>query len=108
HRRLRELPAPEDRRRLRAEAPPHRARRRLCAEGALGVSLRWRLTLWYTAALGGLLVLLGATALALLDRTLRGNVDASLVSIARTVAAESRATRPPGGADLDAALEALV
>jgi len=70
-------------------------------------SLRWRLTLWYTAALGGLLVLLGATALGLLDRTLRANVDASLVSVAHTVAASSLASAPPGP-DLDEALGALL
>ena len=67
-------------------------------------SLRWRLTLWYTAALGGLLLLLGATALVLLDRTLRANVDASLVSVARTIAATSREAAPPS---LDDALAAL-
>ena len=68
-------------------------------------SLRWRLTLWYTAAFGGLLVVLGAAALVLLDRTLRANVDASLTSVARTVASNQAAT-PPGG-DLGAALEGL-
>ena len=68
-------------------------------------SLRWRLTLWYTAAFGVLLLLLGAAALVLLDRTLRANVDASLASVARTVAS-SRATAP--GTNLDAAFEALL
>jgi two-component system, OmpR family, sensor kinase len=70
-------------------------------------SLRWRLTLWYTATLGGLLVLLGATALVLLDRTLRANVDASLVSVARTVAASSEQAAPPGS-DLGGVLGALL
>ena len=41
-------------------------------------SLRARLTLWYTAALGVLLVVLGATALGLLERGLRDNVDTAL------------------------------
>ncbi len=57
-------------------------------------SLRWRLTLWYTAALGGLLTLLGIAALLLLDRTLQTNVDASLVSVAQAVAASSRQSAP--------------
>src|SRR5262249_41681121 len=57
--------------------------------------------------LGGLLTLLGATALVLLDRTLRANVDASLVSVAHTVAASSLASAPPGP-DLDEALGALL
>jgi two-component system OmpR family sensor kinase len=68
-------------------------------------SLRWRLTVWYTAALGGLLLALGATALVLLDRTLRANVDASLASVARTIAASSQ---EPFAADLDETLAALV
>jgi heavy metal sensor kinase len=62
--------------------------------------------MWYTAAFGGLLLLLGAAAFVLLDRTLRANVDASLSSVARTVAS-SRVATPPG-ADVDAAFEALL
>jgi heavy metal sensor kinase len=58
-------------------------------------SLRLRLTLWYSAALGGLLILLGATALFLLDRTLRANVDASLLSVAYTLASSSQESVPP-------------
>ena len=60
-RRVRQLPPAEDRRRLRAEAHPHGARRGLRAARARALtcagprSLRARLTLWYTAALGGLL-----------------------------------------------------
>ncbi len=64
-------------------------------------SLRWRLTLWYTAALGGLLMLLGATALLLLDRTLQANVDASLVSVAHAIASSSQQSVPPES-DLEA------
>jgi two-component system, OmpR family, sensor kinase len=58
-------------------------------------SLRLRLMLWYSAALGGLLILLGAAALFLLDRTLRANVDASLLSVAYTLAASSQESAPP-------------
>ena len=52
------------------------------------MSLRARLTLWYTGAVGAVLLLLGASALALLDRGLRANVDASLESVARTVGSQ--------------------
>jgi heavy metal sensor kinase len=69
-------------------------------------SLRWRLTLWYTAALGGLLVLLGGTAVVLLDRTLRANVDASLVSVARTIAVSSQESAPRS--EFDEAFGALL
>ncbi|MBI1818481.1 MAG: HAMP domain-containing protein [Deltaproteobacteria bacterium] len=68
-------------------------------------SLRFRLTLWYTAALAVLLALFGATALVLLDRGLHDAVDASLVTVARTVAESSRDQR---GADVAGALDALL
>lgn len=68
-------------------------------------SLRARLTLWYTAALGALLLVLGTVALLLLDRGLRRTADASLESLARTVAESSRApTRTGGLADALAAV----
>ncbi len=70
-------------------------------------SLRWRLTLSYTAALGGLLLLLGAAAFLLLDRTLRANVDSSLVSIAQVIAASSQRSKPPDP-DLDEAFGLLL
>jgi heavy metal sensor kinase len=72
-----------------------------------GRSLRWRLTVWYTAAVGALLVVLGAAAVALLDRALRANVDTSLASVARTVATTARAPAGVGG-NLEAQLEALL
>ena len=69
--------------------------------------LRARLTLWYTSVLAGLLALLGVAALALLDRGLRENVDASLRSVATTIAASSRdAAR--AGTDLARMLDALL
>jgi heavy metal sensor kinase len=70
-------------------------------------SLRWRLTLWYTAALGGLLLLLGIVALVLLDRTLRANVDASLLSVAHAVASSSQPSVSPR-AELDEAYAAFL
>lgn len=70
-------------------------------------SLRARLTLWYTALLTGMLVLLGAAALILLDRGLRDNIDASLKSVAVSIADSVR--RPPStGRDFSAALDALL
>jgi heavy metal sensor kinase len=69
-------------------------------------SLRARLTLWYTAALGALLLVLGVVALVLLDRGLRRTADASLESLAQTVAASSRA--PASDGSLAEALAALL
>jgi heavy metal sensor kinase len=70
-------------------------------------TLRARLTLWYTALLSGMLILLGIVALVLLDRGLRENVDASLKSVARSIA---ESTRGPSrfGPDLDETVESLL
>lgn len=70
-------------------------------------SLRARLTLWYTALLTGMLVLLGTTALILLDRGLRANIDASLKSVAVSIAESVRRPLSPGR-DFGAALDALL
>lgn len=70
-------------------------------------SLRARLTLWYTALLTGMLALLGTTALILLDQGLRDNIDASLKSVAVSIADSVRRPSSPGR-DLDAALDALL
>lgn len=70
------------------------------------MTLRTRLTLWYVGLLSGLLLLLGTAAVMLLDRGLRDNVDASLKSVARSIAGSVRdAAR--SGPSLDEALEAL-
>ncbi len=69
-------------------------------------TLRARLTLWYTAALGGLLLALGTGTGILLDRGLRQTADASLETLARTVAESSQA--PRGEASLADALAALL
>jgi heavy metal sensor kinase len=70
-------------------------------------TLRARITLWYTAFLSLLLVALGSAAFVLLDRGLRQNVDASLLTVAR-VAAQS--TREPSrmASELEDALESMV
>ena len=70
-------------------------------------TLRARLTLWYTAVLSGMLAVLGVSALLLLDRVLRENVDASLLSVARSIADSARRpafSNPDFGADLDSLL----
>src|SRR5207247_1790120 len=62
HRRVRRLRPAQDRRRRRAPAAPHGARRRLHAErggvtlGPAPLSTRTRLTLWHTATLLGTLI----------------------------------------------------
>jgi heavy metal sensor kinase len=62
-------------------------------------TLRARLTLWYTAVFGGLLLCLGVTAFLLLDHGLRVNVDDSLVSVARAIATSSERSAGPNLAD---------
>jgi heavy metal sensor kinase len=53
-------------------------------------TLRGRLTLWYGGILTAMLVVLGGTAVILLDRGLRNNIDDSLSSVARTIAESVR------------------
>jgi heavy metal sensor kinase len=70
-------------------------------------TLRARLTLWYTAALSGMLIVLGISTLVLLDHALRENIDASLLSVARSIAESAR--RPAfSGPDLAADLDSLL
>ena len=71
------------------------------------VSLRGRLTLWYTAVLAAMLALSGAASLMLLDRSLRNNVDTSLDSVARTVAGAAQQSAASAAA-LDETLESLL
>jgi len=70
-------------------------------------TLRARLTLWYTILLSGMFAFLGFSALMLLDHALHDNVDASLKSVARSIA---ESTRSPSrfGPDLDDTLESLL
>src|SRR5260221_543531 len=108
HRRVRELSAQEDRRRFRAEAAAHGAGRRLRAQGAALLrlwphTLRGRLIAWYTVLLTATLAALGTTALVLLDRSLRANVDTSLDALAQTIAESVR-----GPSAMDPALDELV
>ncbi len=70
------------------------------------MNLRTRLTLWYTAFLSGMLLLLGAAALTLLDWGMRDNVDTSLKSVARSIASSVRGAAR-SGPNLEDDLEAL-
>jgi len=70
-------------------------------------TIRARLTLWYTAFFSGMLVLLGVAALVLLDRGLRENIDASLLSVARSIATSTRGA-PRSGPGLDDLVESLL
>jgi heavy metal sensor kinase len=81
------------------------ARRRLAA--LWPQTLRARLTLWYTALLTAMLACLGALALVLLDSALRENIDASLNTMADSIASSVRAPAPVGP-DLEQMLEATL
>jgi heavy metal sensor kinase len=70
-------------------------------------TLRARLTLWYTALLTATLAGLGALALVLLDRALHESIDASLNTMADTIASSVRAPSP-FGPDLDQMLESML
>src|SRR2546426_362703 len=109
HRRLRGLPATEDRWRGRSPPAPHHARRRLRdADGRrvrLGLpplAIRTRLTLWYTSVLFAILVVISVLSYSALAWSLRQDLDASLLTVARVV----RDTGP-AGAGPDLASEAL-
>lgn len=69
-------------------------------------TLRARLTLWYVAALTGMLAALGTGAVVLLDRGLRENIDDSLLSAAQTIA--TSAQEPAGPSDLGEAIESML
>lgn len=69
-------------------------------------TLRARLTVWYTVLLSGMLAVLGLTALVLLERGLRENIDVSLDSVARSIA-ETTQTAPRLGPGLDEILESF-
>ena len=53
-------------------------------------TLRGRVTLWYTGLLTAMLALFGGTSVVLLDQGLRKDLDASLYSVARTIAQSVR------------------
>jgi heavy metal sensor kinase len=70
-------------------------------------TLRARLTLWYTAFFSGMLVVLGAGALILLDRGLHDSIDASLKSVAQSIADSSR-RHSSAGTPLDDLLDSML
>src|SRR6266542_293983 len=91
HRRVRRLRPAQDRRRRRAPAAPHGARRRLHAErggvtlGLAPLSIRTRLTLWYTAILLGILIVTSVIGYSLLRWSLVQDLDASLLTVAQVL-----------------------
>ena len=62
--------------------------------------------MWYTALLSGMLAVLGVAALMLLERGLHDNIDASLESVARSIAETTQAA-PRFGPGLDDILESF-
>lgn len=70
-------------------------------------TLRARLTLWYTAFFSGMLMVLGVGAFILLDRGLRDNIDASLKSVAQSIAESSR-RHASVGTPLDDLLDSML
>src|SRR5207302_830569 len=85
-RRVCRLSAPEDRRPAGAEAVSHHPRRRLCLEGrgvmTTPLSIRARLTLWYTGVVVAILLLVSVAAYTLLRWHLYNDLDASLFTVA--------------------------
>ncbi|MCI0546628.1 MAG: HAMP domain-containing protein, partial [Candidatus Rokubacteria bacterium] len=76
---------------------------------ARALSIRARLTVWYTAVVVAILLLVGAASYAILRWHLRHDLDASLLTVARVM----RDTTPPGPAaalppDLDALVRGLL
>src|SRR5262249_9940834 len=100
-RRLRGLSAPQDRRAGRAPAPAHRAPRRLRDEGGGAVmrrgralSVRTRLTLWYSGLLLLILALVGSLSYHVLAWSLTQDLDASLVTFAQVLQDSDRWSDP--------------
>src|SRR5262249_52924318 len=92
HRRLRGVFAEEDRRRRRAPLAPHGARGglrdargRRMSFALPSLAIRTRLTLWYTTVLFAILVLISALSYSVLAWSLRQDLDASLLTVARVV-----------------------
>src|SRR5262249_44181475 len=90
-----------------APAPPHGGGRLRDADGRAvtlrPLAIRTRLTLWYTSVLFAILVVISVLSYSVLAWTLRQDLDASLLTVARVV----RDTGGAGGAGGDAAGEAL-
>src|SRR3989442_84683 len=87
HRRLRRLPQAEDRRVGRAAPAPHRPGRRVRAQGGrvsprvVPLSIRTRLTLWYTGILLAILAVIGWLSYSLLRSRLIQDLDTSLLAV---------------------------
>src|SRR6476469_2871649 len=81
--------AQQNRRELRTETHLHRSRRRLLPQGARNMSrpfsLRFRLTVWYSFALGVRLALFAVAIWLSMRQTLRRDVDQTLLDDAQSL-----------------------
>src|SRR6476469_1650557 len=86
---VRAAAAQQNRSELRTKTHLHRSRRRLLPQGARNMSrpfsLRFRLTVWYSFALGLGLALFAVAIWLLMRQTLRNDVDQTLLDDARGV-----------------------
>jgi heavy metal sensor kinase len=72
------------------------------------LSIRRRLTLWYSGVLLCILVVIGALSYSVLSWSLKQDVDASLLTVAQIVHDTSAAAEDPGERDVDAILRELL
>jgi heavy metal sensor kinase len=73
--------------------------------GLLPLSIRTRLTLWYSAALLGVLIVIGLIGYTVLGRSLMQDLDASLLTVAQVLIDTSESG---GSGDVDALLRELL
>src|SRR5262249_50578513 len=80
HRRLRQDAAPEDRARRAPATALHRPGRGVRVEGRMmpRLTIRWRMTLWFGAALAAVLLAFGALTYSIMRHHLLEGVDAGL------------------------------
>src|SRR5262249_31470782 len=113
HRRVRRVSPPQDRRLGRAPAPPGGEGRGIHARpGGVTLrlsplSIRTRLTLWYSAILLGILTVTSVLGYSALRWSLLQDLDASLLTVAQALADTSAATRRPDDLETEAFLREL-
>src|SRR5205814_5030180 len=111
HRRVRRVCSPQERRRGRAPAAPHGPGRGIHARSGgvtlrlAPLSIRTRLTLWYSAILLGILTVTSVLGYSALRWSLLQDLDASLLTVAQALADTSVSTR---GSPDDVETEALL
>src|SRR5205814_1317994 len=93
HRRLHEPAAPQDGAARPAAAHPHAARPGLQSAGScMHLSIRWRLTLWHSLALAGLLLGFAVLVYGLMAHALYEQVDRALLAEASQLRQDERLT----------------